>query len=130
MSCSRCGLLYMCSPDHGFYRLDLPLALSGRNVCTIVILFACTCRKRLLKQTQSSNCELRLAFLSFLLRFCNASKTYCETWAKINIVVPKRSTLHTVLTHTRSFENNYRKTLLAGTHVQSVRVECTFTTVL
>ena len=46
-SCSRCGLAYMCSPDHGFYRLDRPLALSGPKVCTIIALFACTFRKRL-----------------------------------------------------------------------------------
>ena len=129
-SCSRCGLAYMCSPDHGFYRLDRPLALSGPKVCTIIALFACTFRKRLLTATQNSNCALRLVLLSFSLRFCSAFKTYCKTRAKIKIVVPKLYTLHTVSTHKRYFEKHFRKTLLARTRVQSVRAECTFTVVL
>ena len=129
-SCSRCGLAYMCSPDHGFYRLDRPLALSGPKVCTIITLFACTFRNRLLKPTQRSNCALRLELLNFSLRFCNASKSNCQTLAKITIVSRKRYTLHTVSTHKRYFEKYFRKTLLARTRVQSVRAECTFTAVL
>ena len=41
------GLAYMYSPDHGFYRLDRPLALSGPKVCTIIALLSCTFWKRL-----------------------------------------------------------------------------------
>ena len=100
-SCSRCGLAYMCSPDHGFYRLDRPLALSGPKVCTIITIVACTFRKRLLKPTQSSNCALRLTLLSFSLWFCSAFKTYCKTRATIKSVAPKRYILHTVSNHAR-----------------------------
>ena len=116
----------MCTPHHGFYRLDRPLTLSGPKVCTIISLFACTFQKLLLKLIKSSNCALRLALLSFSLRFCSASKSNCKTLAKITIVSRKRYTLHTVSTHKRYFEKHFRKTLLARTRVQSVRAECTF----
>ena len=120
----------MCSLDHGFYRLDRSLALSSRKVCTSILLIACTFRKRLCRLIKSSNCALRLALFSFSLRCCKASNTYSKTIAKTKIVVPKRYTLHTVSTQTRLFDNNFRKTILARTRVQSVRVECTFTEVV
>ena len=84
----------------------------------------------IIKPTQSSNCALRLALLNFSLRFCSASKTYCKTTAKITFAIPQRYTLHTVSTHTRFFEKNCRKTLLARTHVQSVRAEYIFVVAL
>ena len=115
---------------HGFCRLDRPLALSGPKACIIIALFVCTCRKRLLKPTQSLNCTLRLSLLNSSLRFCNGSKTYCKAQAKSklssqNIMFCTRSRLSRLRVF--SFRQTlFRKTLLAGTRVQSVRAACTF----
>ena len=102
-----------------------PWRSPAQKSALLFTLFACTFRKRLKTQSQNLNCALRLTLLSFSLRFCIASRTYCKTGAKITIVSRKRYTLHTVSIHKRYFENHFRKTLLAGTRVQSVRAECT-----